>query len=356
MTLQMILTAQKLAQSLNVPAPLAQASAARSLRGIAPLESAGPEEIGFLADAKLFEEAVVSRAGLLLCHAREADLLTRRIAESADPNRVALPVPNVWAAVIHVLKFFHPEPEAEGDIHRLALVDETAKLNDPINIGPWTEVHEGVVIEANCVIGSRCHIGARTKIGPGCRIAPGVYIHNDTEIGARCRIGPGVIIGSDGFKYEKINGRSTHVPQVGRVVLEDDVDIGANTTIDRAGFAETRIGARTKIDNLVQIGHNVIVGPDCILCAQAGIAGSTKLGRGVIMAGQAGFKDHLNIADGTILLGQAGAAKDIAEPGKTWFGSPCEPSREWFRKNALLGQLGDMKKTLKALAEKKGSA
>jgi UDP-3-O-[3-hydroxymyristoyl] glucosamine N-acyltransferase len=253
-----------------------------------------------------------------------------------------------------VLNFFHPEPAVEGKIHTSALIDPSATLAELVDIGPGAVIEAGAKIAADCSIGAGVYVGRDASIGAGTRIAPNAYIHDRTEIGARCVVGPNATIGWSGFKYEKVNGAATYIPQVGRVVLEDDVHLGANSTIDRAGFHETRIGARTKIDNLVQIGHNVQIAPDCILCAQAGVAGSSKLGRGVILAGQAGVADHLTLADGVIMLAQAGAAADLEKAGM-YFGSPCEPHREWYRKRALIGQLADMKKRLAALEKAMGA-
>jgi UDP-3-O-[3-hydroxymyristoyl] glucosamine N-acyltransferase len=246
-----------------------------------------------------------------------------------------------YRAYARIAQAFHPVIPPEPGISPAALVDPTARLG------------AGCRVEPGAVIGARAEIGARTSIGPNAVIGPGVVLGEDCIVGAaatishsligrRVNIYPGARLGQDGFGFAMGPKGHLKVPQLGRVVVEDDVEIGANTTIDRGAGPDTVIGAGTKIDNLVQIGHNVQVGPGCILVAQVGIAGSTRLGAFVAAGGQAGITGHLEIGAGARIAAQSGVMRDI-EPGGTVAGAPALPFKEFFRQCAALGRLARRK-------------
>ena len=208
-------------------------------------------------------------------------------------------------------------------MHPTAVVAESAQLGEGVSIGAHCTIEEGVVIGPYTVVSSNCHIGYKTVIGADCRFYPLVSIREFTEIGNQVVIHNGTVVGSDGFGYAvQKDGSRTKIPQIGKVVIEDDVEIGANSAIDRARFGKTRIGRGTKIDNLVQVAHNVVIGEHSVLCGQAGISGSTKIGARVILAGQAGLAGHLEVGDGAIVGAQAGVMKDIP-PKDFVIGSPA---------------------------------
>jgi UDP-3-O-[3-hydroxymyristoyl] glucosamine N-acyltransferase len=203
------------------------------------------------------------------------------------------------------------------------VVDGSAQLGKGVSVGPHCTIEEGVVIGDGTVISANCHIGCKTVIGEDCWFYPLVSIREYTEIGDRVIIHNGTVVGSDGFGYAvQKDGSRTKIPQIGKVVIEDDVEIGANSAIDRARFGKTRIGKGTKIDNLVQVAHNVVIGEHSVLCGQAGISGSTTIGSRVILAGQAGLAGHLEVGDGAIVGAQAGVMKDVP-PRDFVIGSPA---------------------------------
>jgi UDP-3-O-[3-hydroxymyristoyl] glucosamine N-acyltransferase len=221
--------------------------------------------------------------------------------------------------------FYEAPPRPAPGIHPTAVVAESASLGDGVSIGPHCTVEEGVVIGANSVVSAHGYVGYKTVIGSDCFFYPLVSIRDFTEIGDRVIIHNGTVIGSDGFGYAvQKDGSRTKIPQIGKVVIEDDVEIGANAAIDRARFGKTRIGRGTKIDNLVQVAHNVVIGEHSVLCGQAGVSGSTTIGSRVILAGQAGLAGHLEVGDGAIVGAQAGVMKDVP-PKDFVMGSPALP-------------------------------
>jgi UDP-3-O-[3-hydroxymyristoyl] glucosamine N-acyltransferase len=203
------------------------------------------------------------------------------------------------------------------------------------------------------VLEARCYIGAHATIGTDCWLKPGVVIGDYCVLGARCRIQPGAVIGSDGFGYDTREGRHDKIAQSGIVVVGNDVEIGANTTIDRARFGRTVIGEGTKIDNLVMIAHNVVIGKHCIICAQVGIAGSAQIGNYVVLAGQAGIVGHIKIGDGAIVGAQSGVSNDI-EPKSLVVGSPPRPAGQWKRSIVRIDRLGELYDRVKKLENKLG--
>jgi UDP-3-O-[3-hydroxymyristoyl] glucosamine N-acyltransferase len=303
------------------------------LRDVAPLDSAGPDQLSFLDNVKYVDALRKSRAGAAFVHPDRAD--------AAPLAMTVLVTPQPYRAYALAAQAFYPDPPPRPGIAPGASVDPTARLG------------EGCAVEANAVIGARaelgraCRIGANAVIGPGCVLGDDVRIGANASvshaiIGHRVRIYPGARIGQDGFGFAPDPVRPVKVPQLGRVVIGDDVEIGANTTIDRGAGPDTVIGAGTMIDNLVQIGHNVQVGRGCVLVAQVGISGSTRLGDFVMIGGQGGLTGHLTIGNGARIAAQSGVMRDVA-PGEAVMGSPAVPIREHHRQVLWLRRLAAKK-------------
>ena len=299
------------------------------LSGIAPLQAAGPDQVSFLDNKKYSSALAETRAGAVIVH---PDMAPR-----VPATAVAIACDEPYAAWARVAALFFPLPPAEPGIHASAIVSQEAVVD------PTAEVGALAVIEARAEIGARCRIGAHAVIGegvivgPDCRIAAHVTISH-ALLGARVVLYPGVRVGQDGFGFAVSEGRFLSVPQLGRVVLEDDVEVGANSTIDRGSLHDTVIGAGSRLDNLVQIGHNVRLGRGCIIVSQAGISGSTVLEDHVVVAGQAGLIGHLKIGRGARIGAQAGVMADVPA-GADVLGSPAQPVRAFFRQVATLRRL-----------------
>jgi UDP-3-O-[3-hydroxymyristoyl] glucosamine N-acyltransferase len=303
----------------------------RIFSGIAPLQTAGPTEISFLTNKKYLDALTATQAG--------AVIVEPALAANVPAGTVALAVKNPMTAWAQVARLFHPLEPLNPGIHPSAVVDPSAVISAEAEIGPY------------CVIGARADIGPGCRIGPFVSIGDGVVIGRDTRIashasvshsliGERVSIYPGARIGQDGFGFDPMpTARGfTSVPQLGRVVIEDDVEIGANSMIDRGSAQDTVIGAGSRLDNAVQIAHNVRLGRCCVIVSQAGISGSTILGDYVTLAGQAGLTGHLHIGDGARIGAQAGVMADVA-PRATVVGSPAEPLKEFFRQVAFLRRM-----------------
>jgi len=310
------------------------------LTGLATLAEAGATDITFVASEKFLAEARQSRAGLIVT-TRAWDL----------PGRARVVVGEVWAAVARIMQELYPAPSAPPGVHPTAIVGEGVRLGEGVSVGPYCVVGDGAALGDGVVLGPHCLVGAGCAIGRGTRLAARVTLVGRVLIGERVVIHPGAVLGADGFKFERVGGRPLKIPQVGAVVIEDDVEIGANATIDRAFLYETRIGRGTKIDNLVQIAHNVQVGPGCMMAAQVGIAGSTRIGAGCLFGGQAGIPDGVTIGDGVMLAGQAGVYTDIPVGGM-YVGAPATPVKEFWRMTAVQKKLPDLARRLRALEQK----
>jgi len=305
--------------------------------GIRPLEEAGPEHLSFYHNRRYLEAARASKAGALL------------VAEAAlFPGRTLLVRRDPYVALAELLELFYPAPAPAPGVHPSAVVAPSARIGEGASVGPHVTVGERVVVGERAVLGPGCVLGEGAEVGADTVLRANVVIEAGCRVGARCLLHAGVVVGSDGYGFATVGGVHRKVPQVGIVVIEDDVEIGANCTIDRAALGETRIGRGCKLDNLVHVGHNVQVGEHSLLVAQVGISGSTKLGHHVVMAGQSGAVGHIRIGDGTVVTAKTGVTEDTP-PGAMVSGFPSRPHKQWLRALANLYSLEELRRTVKRL-------
>lgn len=268
-------------------------------------------------------------------------------------DKPIIQVANPFKAFMHLLRHFYPDHKPTMGIHPTAVIADNVILGQNLSIAPFVVIESGSIISDNCVIKSHVHIGHNVIIGENTTIHPQVTVYNNSRIGARVSIHASTVIGSDGFGYTFENGKHVKVPHVGHVVIEDDVEIGANTVIDRATLGSTVIGEGTKIDNLVQIAHSVRLGKHNILCAFTGIAGSTTSGNHVIFAANVGVSDHVRIDDGVILGARAGVPpKKHLKQGNIYLGSPARPKDKAIEQELASTRIPFMRKNISALTEK----
>lgn len=305
------------------------AGGGRPIRDVAPLETAGPDDVTFLDNRKYVGELSRSRAG--------AAFIAPGLAGRAPAGMALLVSPQPYRAYALAAQAFYPLPPLRPGRAATASVDPSATVPGDCEIGPNVVIEGGARLGARCAVGANSVIGAAVELGDDCRVAANVTLSH-CLIGSRVVLHPGVRIGQPGFGFAPDPVRPVKIPQLGRVVIGDDVDIGANTTIDRGSGHDTVIGPGTMIDNLVQIGHNVRIGRGNVLVAQVGISGSTVFEDHVMAGGQAGFAGHLRIGKGAQIAAQAGVIADV-EPGARIGGTPAVPVREWLRQNGLLRRM-----------------
>jgi UDP-3-O-[3-hydroxymyristoyl] glucosamine N-acyltransferase len=301
-----------------------------ALTGFAPAAFAKAGDLTFAENDTYFALAEQSAAAAIMAP-----------APFSSAQKTLIRVGNARVAYARVLPLFFPEAQFKPGIHATAIVAASAKVEATAHIGPYCVVGENVVIGAKAVLQGHNHIGDSSVIGEETRLFPKVTVYDRMQIGQRVRIHAGTVVGSDGFGYVPDAGAHRKVPQIGNVIIHDDVEIGANVTIDRGALGSTIIGKGTKIDNLVQIGHNVIIGEHCIIVSQAGIAGSTRIGNYVTIAGQVGIAGHLKIGDRVTIVAQSGVMHDIPE-GEKWMGSPAQPDRQTKRQMLAVQQLPEL--------------
>jgi UDP-3-O-[3-hydroxymyristoyl] glucosamine N-acyltransferase len=311
------------------------------ISAVGAVKSGGENTITFVKDGRHIAGLKKSRAG--------AVIVGRRIEELAKPQLI---VENVNAALIEVLNIFAPRlrPVPEG-IDPTAKVAQDAKIDRGAAIGPGVVIDDKVEIGENSVIGSGCKIGENSKLGKNCRLDSNVVVYHNCTIGDNVVIQANTTIGSVGFGYSFIDGSHRLIPHNGGVVIEDFVEIGANCCVDRAKFGNTVIGAGTKIDNLVQIAHNVVIGKCCLIAGQVGIAGSCKLGDGVVLGGQVGVSDNIEIGDGAMVAAQSGVTHSVGA-GEQLFGSPATTKRDALKTVTLMRRLPKMAERLQRLSER----
>ena len=318
------------------------------ITGVAELQTATESEASFFSQEAPLESLHASHAGVIF--------VSEATPQTTDHN--FLIVDNASLAFQKVIKIFLKTPEssfARGEIHPTAVIDASVQLEEEVSIGPYVVIDRGVVIGRGTVIQAGAFIGAQVVIGQDCIIYPHVTVREGTRLGNRVIIQPGAVLGSCGFGYSQDKqGRSHKIEQLGNVIVEDDVEIGANTTIDRARFGSTKIGAGSKIDNQVQIGHNVQIGKHNIIVGQTGIAGSSTTGDYVMIGGQAGVGGHIKIAAKTLVAARAGVSKSIG-PGK-YNGLPAIPLKEYNRNAVFLRNiekhLGELREEIESLKKK----
>jgi UDP-3-O-[3-hydroxymyristoyl] glucosamine N-acyltransferase len=316
---------------------------AQVIKGAASLMEATADEITFFADPRY--------APLLRKTKASAIFVPLDFSESITPARIR--VANPAKAFEQVVFKLAPEPvRYEPGRHPTAIVDESARLGDGVTVQPQVVIEAGANIASGVVIGAGSYIGRDVVIGAATLIYPNVTIRERSIIGARVIIHSGAVIGADGFGFEMVEGRYTKIPQIGIVQIDDDVEIGANTTIDRARFGRTWIQQGVKIDNLVQIAHNVVIGEHTAIAAQAGMAGSVRIGKHVVIAGQAGLVGHVEVGDRAIIGAQTGVTKSIG-PGR-WLLSPAVPMDDAKQQIAWVHRLGKLFQRVKALEKKVG--
>jgi UDP-3-O-[3-hydroxymyristoyl] glucosamine N-acyltransferase len=307
------------------------------IRGVQPLDTARRDDLSFLHNPKYVEEARASEAGAIL------------VADRATlPGRNLLVCPEPYLALARAVELFHPVDQPETGVHPTAVVADDVELGDGSGVGPLVSVGAGSRIGERSVLGAGSVLGRGVSLGDDCQVHPRVVIGDGCQIGDRCIIHAGTVIGADGFGYATVEGVHHKVPQVGIVVLEDDVELGANVCIDRASLGETRIGRGTKVDNLVQVAHNVRIGEHCLLVAQVGISGSCRIGHHTVFAGQSGCSGHLEIGSGVVLTARTVAIKDVPD-GAMLSGFPARPHREWLKTNANVLRLDSLRQKVKDL-------
>jgi len=300
------------------------------LTSIASLESATGDCASFLSNARYHAQLSESKAGVVFV-ALGVLRANGDTIETADP----------YSAFVKALDFFNPAVKPTPGVHTSAVVAEDVILGAQVSVGANCVVESGAKIGDGTAIGSNSYVGRGAMIGSACVLHPNVSICHGSQLGDRVTIHCGTVVGSDGFGFAFDQGKFNKIPQVGIVVIENDVEIGANSTIDRATMGETRIGAGSKIDNLVQIAHNVKIGKHCVIAAQAGISGSTQLGDYCRVGGQAGFVGHIKIGDGAAFGAQSGISGDVGA-GEILSGSPARPHGLWKRIEAALTRLPEL--------------
>jgi UDP-3-O-[3-hydroxymyristoyl] glucosamine N-acyltransferase len=313
-----------------------------ALSGFAPAGTARPGDLTFAENEVYFTRAEQSAASAILVD-----------GQFASSAKVLIKVPNARVGFAKAMALYFPEQAFAPGIHPSAVVAPSAKVDPTAHVGPLCLIGNNAVVGSGVVLQGQVYVGDECLVGEGCLIYPNVTLYPKTQLGKRVRIHAGTVIGSDGFGYVYDAGAHRKVPQVGNVMVNDDVEIGANVTIDRGALGPTVIGKGTKIDNLVQIAHNVTIGDHSLVVAQAGIAGSTRLGNHVTLAGQVGLAGHLKIGNRVTIAAQSGVMHDIPD-GQKWFGTPAAPDRRMKRQLLAMQQLPDLLRRIAELERRLG--
>ena len=314
------------------------------ITGLATLQEAGPAQLSFLANPQYRKYLASCQAAALLL--KEAD------ADGFAGN--ALVVPDPYLAYARISHLFDPKPKATAGVHPSAVIAPDAVVDPSASIGPFVVIEAGVRIGAQVTLGAHCVIGARSEIGEGGWLAPRVTLYHDVRIGKRVVIQSGAVLGGEGFGFANEKGIWQKIAQIGGVTIGDDVEIGVNTAIDRGALADTVIGNGVKLDNQIQIAHNVQVGDHTAMAACVGISGSTKIGKHCMLAGGVGLVGHIDICDNVFLTGMTMVTHSITEPGAYSSGTAMQPAAEWRKSAARIRQLDDLARRLKQLEKRVG--
>ncbi|HVT72932.1 MAG TPA: UDP-3-O-(3-hydroxymyristoyl)glucosamine N-acyltransferase [Lacunisphaera sp.] len=317
-------------------------STSHTIGDIAALAAARPGDLSFLGNARYRSQVADCQASVLL--------LPLDYDGQPKPGQVYLHVDNPSVALARVCARIEQSlwPQPPAGVHPSAVIAASARVDPTAHVGPLCVIEDGADVGARVVLQASVFVGREARLGEGSWVAAGCVVASYCELGRRVRLQPGVVVGADGFGYEFVQGRHEKIPQIGKVVIEDDVEIGANSTLDRARFSRTVVGEGTKIDNMVQIAHNVVIGKHCILCAQVGISGSTTLEDYVVLGGQVGVGGHITIGKGTKAGGQTGIAFDVP-PGSYLNGTPAISYMLERRLQVLHQRLPDLFKRVEAL-------
>ncbi|VAX25630.1 UDP-3-O-[3-hydroxymyristoyl] glucosamine N-acyltransferase [hydrothermal vent metagenome] len=295
------------------------------IHSVASLDSAGPGDISFVQDQSVLSRLPLSKAGALI------------IPENMEADRPSIFAPDPLLAFAKVVELLDPEPAPEPGIHPTAVIGNGVSIGDNVHIGAFSTIGEGTKLDEGVVIRAGVRIGESSVIGAGSTLFENVALYDHTKIGARCRIHANSTIGSDGFGYVKTeSGAYYKIPQRGSVTIEDDVEIGSNTSVDRAMMGETVIKKGVKIDNQVQIGHNTVIGENSVIAGCSGVAGSSVLGSNVMVGGMVAISDHVSVVSGVIIAGKTGVHKSITEPGV--YGGPLVMKNMEYKKFMLTGK------------------
>ncbi len=312
----------------------------KEIENLSSLSSANERSLTFLSNLKYVGIARESAAGAILTS----------ISEGLEEKTLLLHK-NPYAAWAKALIIFYPSKEFVPEIHKTAIVGNGTEIESDCYIGAYVVIGKNCKIGKKSVIEAGCVIGDNCEIGENCHIYPRVVLYDNVKLKDKVILHSGVVVGSDGFGYAEDNGSIRKVPQIGKVIIENDVEIGANTTIDRGALEKTLIGEGSKIDNLCQIAHNVILGKNCVIIAQSGISGSTKLGDGVIMSGQSGVVGHIKIGSFSVIGAKSAVTRDVPERSH-FTGIPAREHRKWLKEQALLKKLDEIYQRIKKENEK----
>lgn len=332
------------ALSLTAVAELAGATAVGDstleVTAVAPVDQAAEGELAFLASRR-YTRFVPDCKAL-------AYLVSSEFEEVLPEEAARVVVDDAYPALRAILRHFHPEDGGTPGIHPTAVLGANVEIGVGVEIGPYAVLEDGVRLGDGSRVGAHCVLGRGSEVGEGCRLHPHAVLYHETILGSGCIIHSGARLGSDGFGYTVIDGEHVKMPQVGRCVIDDDVEIGANTTVDRGSLGDTRVERGVKLDNLVHVAHNATVGARSLMAALSGVAGSTRMGKGVWLGGQAGIINNLDIGDGVRIAVKSGVLRDV-KPGETVSGTPARPHRDELKRQALVARLPKLIARVKAL-------
>ncbi|VVP74887.1 UDP-3-O-acylglucosamine N-acyltransferase [Pseudomonas fluorescens] len=338
----MTVTTMTLGQLAEALGATLKGSEALEITGLATLQEAGAGQLSFLANPQYRKYLADTHASAVLLKAADAEDFAGNALIVADP----------YLAYARISHLFDPKPKAVAGIHPSAVVAEDAQVDALACVGPFAVIESGAKIGPGVTIGAHCFIGARCVIGEGGWLAPRVTLYHDVRVGERVVIQSGAVIGGEGFGFANEKGNWRKIAQIGGVIIGDDVEIGVNTAVDRGALADTRIGDGVKLDNQIQIAHNVQIGDHTAMAACVGISGSTRIGKHCTIAGGVGMVGHIDVCDGVFVSGMTMVTRSITEPGAYSSGTAMQPLADWRKSAARIRQLDDMAKRLQQLEKR----